>query len=77
MMVTHEFWRDRDTGAYWAVELTDGDVTACAGPLRIDDMNARFLRELDYTADEAGRIQATRERFEPVREAELLLLDGD
>jgi hypothetical protein len=77
MIVTHEFWRDRTTGEHWAVELTDGDVTACAGPLSLDDVNMRYLPRLDYSKKDAAHMQRVRERFELVPEGELLFLDGE
>jgi len=75
-MRTYEFWRERGTGDIWAVELEDGIVAACAGPLRPGDIDPAFLDGYDYSPAEAARLEAAREEFDLLDEAALLLLSA-
>lgn len=63
-MKTFEFWRERSTGEVWAVELLEGVVVACCGPLGHDDLEERFLPGLDYAPDRAGWVEAHRDAFD-------------
>lgn len=68
-MKTYEFWRKR-SGGVWAVELVDGVVVRCCGPVDASQVEDEFLPHLEYSAHEAGRIEAHRaefELFEPAR----------
>jgi hypothetical protein len=73
-MRTHEFWRERRTGHIWAVELEDGIVAACAGPLHPGDIDPEYLDGYDYSRAEAARLGAAREEFDLLDEEALLLL---
>jgi hypothetical protein len=63
-MKTYEFWRERATGRLWAVELRDGVVVGCCGPLHRSDVEAQFLPTLDYSPERAGLMEADREAFD-------------
>jgi hypothetical protein len=76
-MRTHEFWRHGTTREIWAVELADGIVTGCAGPLHLTEIDRAFLERYTYRADDAARIEAARSRFELLGEESLFLLKGD
>ena len=68
-MRTHEFWRNR-SGGVWAVELVEGVVAGCCGPLDASEIEDEFLPHLEYSAREAEWIEAHRtefELFEPAR----------
>jgi hypothetical protein len=65
-MTTYEFWRRIEDGEIFAVKLADGLVVACAGPLDHDDLDAEFLPALDYEADHAAAVEATRDGFVPI-----------
>jgi hypothetical protein len=71
---TYEFWRERRTGEVWAVELADGIVVACCGPLHHKDVDAAFLHAFDYKPGEAARIEAGRDGFDLIDPD---LLDGE
>lgn len=65
-MISHEFWRHRETGEVWAVKLHDGVVVACSGPLHHDDIDPDFLGGLDYGKEHAAAIEASREAYAPL-----------
>jgi len=73
-MRTYEFWRERTSGDIWAVELEDGIVAACAGPLHPGDINPAYLDGYDYSPAEAERLDGAREEFDLLDEKALLLL---
>jgi len=62
-MITHEFWRHSGTGQVFAVQLLDGIVVACSGPLHHDDIDLAFLDDLDYAEEGATAIEASREEY--------------
>jgi hypothetical protein len=68
-MKTFEFWRESKTGEIWAVELVDGVVVACCGPLEHREVDERFLDAFDYWAAGADRIEAERDDFDLVEAA--------
>jgi hypothetical protein len=70
-MLIHEFWRDRGTGEYWAVELVGGEVTGCAGPLRRSEVSTAYLPDYAYSREQAPRLGQERTRFALVCEREL------
>ncbi len=76
-MLIHEFWRDMETGEYWAVELAAGEVTGCAGPLRRSEVSIAYLPDYAYSPREAPRLERERGRFADIREPELVLLDDE
>jgi hypothetical protein len=63
-MKTYEFWRELETGEVWAVELVDGLVARCSGPLHHGELDRQFLEGLDYAATRAAWVEAHREAFE-------------
>jgi hypothetical protein len=63
-MKEREFWRDRATGRVYAIELEDGVVTGSCGPLAASEIEERFLTSFDYSASDASRLEANRERFD-------------
>lgn len=76
-MTTHEFWRETASGEVWAVELEDGVVSRCLGPLHWSEIHPTFLREgYEYSSDEAEAVEARRQEFEPLDETAVLLLAG-
>jgi hypothetical protein len=75
--MTHEFWREIETGEVWAVELEGGIVRRSCGPLHWSEITTVLLREgYDYRADDAAELQARREEFEPLDEATVILIAG-
>ena len=69
--IVHELWRERRTAEVWAVELRNGVVSGCFGPLHRDDLVAAFLPTFAYAPEEAPRIEATRDGFDLVDPAGL------
>ncbi|HZO97971.1 MAG TPA: hypothetical protein VFB42_11410 [Gaiellaceae bacterium] len=63
---THEFWRERRTGEIWAVELVDGVVVGCCGPLHHKEVVASYLPTFEYAPAGADRIEAGRDGFDLV-----------
>jgi hypothetical protein len=63
-MKQHEFWRNRETGQIWAVELVDGVVVGSCGPLDHSELDERFLETFDYDPGGAATIEAQRDAFE-------------
>jgi hypothetical protein len=68
-MKTFEFWRERETGEVWAVELLDGVVVAHCGPLHHSEVDAQFLETFDYRVSGSDEIEAERDRFDLVEPA--------
>ena len=76
-MRSYEFWRETETEEVWAVELQDGIVVGCAGPLHWSEINPAFLHEgYDYRTAEATALEARREEFEPLGEADIVTIFG-
>jgi hypothetical protein len=73
-MKTHEFWRETKTGEIWAIELSDGAVSGCCGPLAPDAVATDYLLGYDYTAALAAELDRRREEFELLGEEALLFL---
>lgn len=46
-MKTYEFWRERRTGEVWAIELLEGAVVGCCGPLDHSELDEKFLEAFD------------------------------
>lgn len=63
-MKTYEFWRERESGEVWAVELVDGIVVACCGPLEHSEIDEQFLPGLDYSSERAEWVEAHRDAFD-------------
>jgi hypothetical protein len=66
-MKEHEFWRECSTGRVYAIELEDGVVTGCCGPLSRSEVEDAFLEDFDYSSARAGWIERNREAFELAR----------
>jgi hypothetical protein len=62
-MITYEFWRHSRSGQVFAVQLLDGIVVACSGPLHHDDIDLAFLADLDYSEEGATVIEASRDEY--------------
>ena len=67
MKIEHEFWIERSTQAVWAIELHDGVVTACYGPLLSEDVEDDLLETFDYSPGGAAWIETNRERFGTIK----------
>lgn len=67
MKIEHEFWMERSTQAVWAIELHDGLVTACYGPLLPEDVDEDLLGTFDYSPGGAAWIEMHRERFGTIK----------
>ena len=63
-MKSHEFWRERATGSIWAVELLQGRVVGCCGPLARREIDERFLPAFDYSPERAPSTEADRGAFD-------------
>jgi hypothetical protein len=63
-MRTYEYWRERETGHVWAVELSEGVVVGCCGPLHPSELEERFLPTLDYSPERAAWTEAHRDAFD-------------
>lgn len=67
--IEHEFWMEGSSRAVWAVELHDGVVAACWGPLLPEDVEEDLLDAFAYGTGGAAWIEANRERFSAIRPA--------
>jgi hypothetical protein len=67
MRVEHEYWIESLTQAVWAVELRDGVVEACYGPLLPEDVDEDLLETFDYSIGGARWIELHRDRFGTIR----------
>jgi CBS domain-containing protein len=63
-MKEREFWRERDGGHVYAVELEDGVVSGTCGPLDPGDVDERFLATFDYSTDDVARVEGHRDEFD-------------
>lgn len=63
-MKTYEFWREPETGKVWAIELLEGAVVGCCGPLDRSEIEERFLPTFDYSPERAGWTEAHRDTFD-------------
>jgi hypothetical protein len=63
-MISHEFWRETTTGKVWAVELREGVVTGCCGPLTVGELEDEFLAFFDYSSVDAAAVEASREEYD-------------
>lgn len=63
-MKTYEFWRERGTGEIWAVELREGVVAGCCGPLGHSEVDETFVEAFDYSSDRAAWVEAHRDAFD-------------
>ena len=63
--IRREFWHDDVSGDIWAVELEDGGVTACFGPLDRSEVDVDLLDGYPYAPERGGWLERHRERFSP------------
>ncbi len=68
-MKTHEFWREHGDGV-WAVELEDGVVVRCRGPLHASEIDETLLADLEYSPDRAAWIDMNRASFDLLEPAQ-------
>jgi hypothetical protein len=73
-MRTREFWQERATKEIWAVELRDGCVVGCFGPIDRDEISPDYLQRYSCRPDGAAEIDALRDHFDLLDEDALLLL---
>ena len=66
-MREYEFWRERSTGRVYAVELVDGIVSGCCGPLDVSELEDGFLPTFDYSTARAAWLEEHREEYELYR----------
>jgi hypothetical protein len=59
----NEFWIEEVTGAIWAVELRDGDLAGCYGPLLLDEVDEDLLECFEYSRGGVAWIEQHRDRF--------------
>ena len=62
-MKEHEFWRAKDDGQIYAIELVDGVVAGACGPLDAENIDERFLATFDYAPDRDAWIERHRDLF--------------
>jgi hypothetical protein len=62
-MKSYEFWRERATGEVWAIELVEGIVGGCCGPLDQSEIEEQFLKTFDYSPRRAAWVDAHRDAF--------------
>lgn len=62
-MKSYEFWRERATGEVWAIELVEGVVGGCCGPLDQSEIEEQFLKTFDYSPRRAARSGSWRSRW--------------
>jgi hypothetical protein len=75
--MTHEFWRETETGEVWAVELEDGVVRRCCGPLHWSEITLAWLKAgYDYRAEGARELELRRGDFEPLDEVTVTMIAG-
>jgi hypothetical protein len=63
-MKTYEFWRERATGETWAIELLDGVVLGCCGPLDHSEVEQQFLESFNYSPVRAAWVEGHRDAFD-------------
>jgi hypothetical protein len=63
-MRTYEFWRELATGQVWAIELHDGVVSGCFGPLAHGEVDDALLERFDYDRDDAEWVEEHRDEFD-------------
>lgn len=63
-MKTCEFWRERATRETWAIELLDGIVFGCCGPLDHSEVEEQFLESFDYSPLRAAWVEGHRDAFD-------------
>ena len=74
-MQTYEFWRETANEEVWAVELEDGVVVRCVGPLHWTEITPAFLPGgYDFSLAEAPRLEARRGEFEPLGKADIITM---
>jgi hypothetical protein len=75
--MTHEFWRETETGEVWAVELEDGVVRRCCGPLHWSEITLSWLKAgYDYRPEGARDLELRRADFEPLDEVTVTMIAG-
>lgn len=63
-MKTYEFWRERETGEVWAVELLEGIVVGLRGPLHHREVDTGFLQTFGYLPERAAWVEQHRDAFD-------------
>lgn len=65
MEIRHKFWVEERSHAVWAVELHDHAVTACYGPLTLDEIDEDLIDTFDYSIGGVAWIRENEEHFTP------------
>jgi len=63
-MNSYELWRERGNGEVWAMQLLDGVVVGCCGPLALRNRETSYLSSLEYSARRAPWVEAHRDAFD-------------
>ena len=63
-MKAYEFWREHATGYVRAVELREGVVVSCCGPLEKSEIEEQFLPTFDYSPARAAWTESHRDAFD-------------
>ena len=62
-MKAHEFWREHGDGV-WAIELEDGRVIGCYGPMDASEVDDALVDDLDFSRERAEWVDGHRGAFE-------------
>ena len=62
---SREYWQHKPTGHIWAIELSEGRVARCCGPIFLEDVEARLLNHLMYDAKDLSWVVTHRKEFRP------------
>ena len=76
-MALHEFWRDRESGELWAVELEGEGVLGAYGPLHWSEISPLYARLYPYSATTGREVAERRDALEPIVRSAVLALAGD
>jgi hypothetical protein len=64
-MTVYEYWQRRETGAVWAVKLTDDRVVG-ATQISRQDVHAELLPHLAYRTDDVDQLNNDRGSFKKI-----------
>jgi hypothetical protein len=53
----HEYWRHSPSGEVWAVEIHDGQLAGCCGPIDADGIDPQLLPNLPYDRRDVAWLQ--------------------
>jgi hypothetical protein len=68
IIVALHYWYDTERGLAWAVELCNGRITRCAGPILVSECHAEILPHMRYVAGaDVEWIEARKDLFRRLR----------